>query len=139
MSRFVIGIDPGKNTGFAVYDRHTRQLQILETLDFWKVYGRMRSFRLEDVPLIVVEVPETKHIWHTPPDNVKALQRQAVTVGGVIREAVLLADGIEGLGFTVKRKHPLGKCTHAKFAALTGWNKRTDEHQRDAGRLAWGR
>ena len=137
--RFVIGIDPGKTTGFAVYDRKRQGLVRLDATDFWGLFDIIRQYPEFAVAYVVVEVPETKHIWNRLPKEIKAIQRQAVHVGGVIREAELMAEGIRQLGYEVKTKHPLGKRTAAEFKAFTGWPGKTNEHMRDAAMLCWGR
>ena len=126
----VIGIDPGKRTGLAIV--RDGYLRSLYTIDFWSTYDMLASFSATDIK-VVIEVPHNKKNWH----GVGA----AVAVGGVIREAQLLADGVERLGFSVTRVHPTGrgkKMKHAEFCKLTGWKGRTNEHARDAALLALG-
>ncbi len=137
--KYSIGIDPGKQTGFAVYDIINGNLNIVETTDFWEVYTAVQLFVPSDLSRVVVEVPKSKHVWHKAATNEKAMQRQAVNVGSVIREAELLAEGLELLGYPVIRVHPRGKVDAAKFKAYTGWSERTNEHSRDAGMLCYGR
>lgn len=128
-----IGIDPGVHTGFAVAE--DGKLIRLETLDFWtayqKVCGLIEYYRFhdEDSTLrVVIEVPKTKANWHGP--------TAAHNVGRVCREAELLADGLELAGAQVERVHPPGGVDAAVFAQVTGWTKRTNEHNRIAGMLA---
>lgn len=126
----IIGIDPGQKTGIAlVIDG---KLVKLDTVDFWRAYRVVDSYKGIAIR-VAVEVPRNKKNWH----GVGA----AVAVGGVIREAQLLAEGIERLGFIVDRVHPTGigkKMKHAEFCKLTGWVGRTNEHTRDAALLALG-
>lgn len=136
---FSIGIDPGKETGFAVYSIHQRKLVGLRTLDFWEAYSQVLAFKLIEVSRVVVEVPDTKHVWQQIPKGTKAIQRQAVNVGGVIREAQLLAEGLNRAGYNVVQVNPRGKRTHAEFCKFTGWGKPTNQHCRDAALLCWGR
>ena len=133
-----IGIDPGTKTGFAVADAYTGQLISVETLDFWGVVDRVRVLRFDhNVVEIVIEVPDTKHVWHKGASGPAALQRQGVNVGSVIREAQLLAEGLERLGLPVKRVAPRGKQPADKFATFTGWTARTNQHERDAALLVF--
>lgn len=125
-----VGIDPGRDTGFAVAENGV--LTALETSTFWAVYLNVRYLVEQGgVSVVVVEVPKTKKNWHGP--------KAAHDVGRICREAELLADGIELLGVKVIRQHPQGKLNQEQFARITGWKKQTNEHIRDAGMLVHGR
>lgn len=141
MKRYSIGIDPGKKTGFAVYDILKDTLH-LQTLDFWNVMDemdRIGSRVFEEIYEVTVEVPTSKHVWHGKGPNQKSASKVGVNVGGVIREAELLAEGIRRMGFNVRTVHPRGKVDAAKFEAFTGYQGRTNEHTRDAGLLCFRR
>lgn len=122
-----IGIDPGIHTGFAVAEGG--KLVRLQTLDFWKVYHIVCGLIDEHGSLrVVIEVSKVKVNWHGP--------KAAHDVGAVRRESMLLADGLELAGAQVERVHPPGGVDAAVFAQITGWTKRTNEHNRIAGMLA---
>lgn len=138
--RLRIGIDPGTKTGFAVANADTGELRQIETLDFWSAYHRVRTLSFEHTVVeVVIEVPDTKHVWHKGASGPAALQRQGVNVGSVIREAQLLADGIEESGLPVTRVKPRGKQPVDKFQAYTGWATGTNQHERDAALLVYGK
>jgi hypothetical protein len=124
----IAACDPGSNTGVAVVDVHSQKIITLKTMDFWSAYNYLDNFDRRET-LVVIEVPTTKTNWHG--------NGAAIDVGGVIREAKLLADGIERLGFEVIRVHPRGKVPAKNFNKITGWVGRSNEHNRDAGMLAW--
>lgn len=130
----IIGIDPGKETGLAVYDTKTRKIREVFMTDFWGAYEYVndiiRGMILEKV---IIEVPRTKTNWHK-----KGCDITSANVGGIYREAHLLADGIEKLGVKVVRSHPAGKECAAYIKRLTGYTGRTNEHTRDAIMLCWG-
>ena len=72
-----IGIDPGKETGFAVYDLLEKELIDLRTLDFWSAYALAVEYsKTRTIKCIVIEVPSSKHVFHKPGANAKANQRQ---------------------------------------------------------------
>lgn len=130
----IIGIDPGKKTGVAIYDRQTKQIVNASISDFWSVYEWLRSVRDDGkIQAVVIEVPRTKHNWHASKHGTTS-----ANVGGIYREAHLLADGIERLGFKVHRVHPPGKKSADQVKRITGYEGRTNEHTRDAIMLAWG-
>lgn len=133
MSR-VIGIDPGKETGIAVYDRTLKRLIDVFTTDFWGAYEYLQ-FEQNDVNIhaVIIEVPHTKVNWHKSKHQITS-----ANIGGIYREAQLLAEGAEKLGLNVIRQHPQGKVDAQYIKNLTGWNERTNEHKRDAIMLCWG-
>ena len=111
------------------------KLVTLSTVDFWGAYKWCNDNKIY-LAAVVIEVPDNKSVWHPPTGNQAVDNRTAVNVGGVLKEAQLLSDGIEKYGVRVIRTPPLGKMDAKKFKLLTGWNKRSNEHERDAGRLA---
>lgn len=125
-----IGIDPGKNTGYAEYIVETGEL-LLETIDFWACYNMLKLMPRRGV-LVHIESPKTKHNWHASKCNTTS-----VNIGMAYREMELLAEGIERLGFHVKRIHPQGKVDAKRFRQITGYKGSTNQHVRDAGMLAY--
>lgn len=129
-----IGIDPGKETGFAVYDHMEKKLIDLRTLDFWSAYALVVEYsKTRTIKCIVIEAPKNKHVFHKPGANASANQRMGVHVGSVLREAELLAAGLKGWTFNVKEVEPVGKRSHEDFIkAFPEWKGRTNSHTRDA-------
>lgn len=145
--RYVVGIDPGVKTGFALWDREEKQFDWVETSTFWGVYFRLtESYVLSPLNTeIVIEVahhaPTFKHL-KAEGQNKHTLSKIARNVGQVTREAQLLVEGFKRRGFTVIEQKPLGKAKKAvddmrDFERLTGWEGRTSQHARDAARLAY--
>lgn len=129
--RFSIGIDPGKHTGFAVWNRELKQFDIIETSTTQSALQKCRAYSPAEV-VITVEVPATKANFHSSRSHT-----QSVNIGIVIGQARLIADILKSDGYTVIEKHPQGKMTAEKFKRLTGYAGRTNEHSRDAGYLAF--
>lgn len=137
----VIGIDPGKNTGFAVWDKQQQQITVLQTLDFWQAYAAVQAYPA-DTTLIKIEVPDTIKVWSenksvSSMSKMATASKVATNVGGVIMQAELLADGCKRLGYRVEKVHPKGKVDADYFKRVTGYVGRTNEHSRDAGMLAF--
>jgi hypothetical protein len=130
------GIDPGTKTGVAKYDSLLGRITDVFTVDFW---GCIEYFEYDStlidqaISKIRIEVPRTKVNWHK-----KGCDITAANVGGAVREANLLADGLERLGYEVIRIHPQGKVDAAYVKRVTGWSKPTNEHTRDAIMLCYG-
>ena len=137
--RYVVGIDPGKVTGFAVYDRKSRTVAHVGTTDFWGLLDLLNThYKPESVYKVVVEVPPTKRVFHRQAATRGAIERTSVNVGSVIRESELLAKGLERLGYNVCCHRAIGKQTREGVKMLTGFNGRTNQHERDALMLCFG-
>jgi len=132
-ARYAVGIDPGRDTGKAIYDRHEKKLVDVSTTDFWGVYNAAYASSPEDFEFFV-EVPHTKKNWQKSQCAITS-----VNIGSVLRESVLLADGIEQLGFITHRIHPQGKVSHVVLRKITGYSGKTNQHVRDAIMLCWQR
>lgn len=142
--RYSIGIDPGANTGYAVYDRQEKKLIAVETLDFWRVINKLYNYQDDFVYRVVVELPQTKkgktnkHVWHKEAQDRGAIERTGVNVGASLREAELIIKWCQNNGYNVLATNPQGKVDKDVFKKMTGWEGRTSPHARDAGMLVWG-
>jgi hypothetical protein len=129
----VMGIDPGKHTGIAICDGG--YLANLYETDFW---GAIDSIGCFPDAVVVIELPDTKHVWHDGARTKASIQRTGVNVGSALREAELLIQYL----VRIERQHivqkPHGKMTADQFKRLTGWNGRTNQHMRDAAMLVFG-
>lgn len=136
-SSLILGIDPGKQTGTALYDVAQEKFINLETMDFWSCfnYGIMCAAHT-----IVIEVSTSPTVFHKAGSSLPANQTTAMRVGGVLRESVLLAQGFELAGKNVVRVEPNGiakKMSVEQFQKVTGWTKRTNQHCRDAALMCY--
>ena len=128
----VIGVDPGRHTGIAL-SVDGKLTEVFET-DFWGAIQHIDSY---PYAAVVVELPVSKHVWHNGAVNKAAIQRTGVNVGSCIREAELLIAYLSNdkdRQFIVQK--PAGKMNSAAFKVLTGWEKQTNQHMRDAGVMA---
>jgi len=133
MIKRIIGLDPGKSTGYAEYNGEEWTVGLM---DFWRVVDSVVVYNPSETA-VIVELPSTKAVWHGKGQNSRAMARTGVNVGSVIREAELLVERFISLGYTVVTVHPKGKKTALYVKALTGYKGRTNEHTRDAILLAW--
>jgi hypothetical protein len=142
--RYMIGLDGGVHTGMAVWDRETRTLVELVTLDFWRALDAITERYGADETLVVVEDPSK----HRPVfarntrslESIRAAMKVAQNVGEVKRETVLLIEGLRRRGYTVETFAPTrSKPTEAYFRQLTGYEGRCSAHARDAAMFVFGR
>lgn len=140
-TRFFVGIDPGINTGYAVYDAHLKEIVKMETTTFWSVFDLIETHYPFNT-VIVIETPKKTRLYARQDGLEGHRQREkvAANAGGNAREAELLADGLELSGYTVLRITPTRHKLDAKeFARITKITKQTNQHVRDAVMLVFGR
>ena len=133
---WILGIDPGTHTGMAIRNSVTGNIEKLWTSNFWEAY----HYALNNALCwrgVVIEVPDNKNVFHKPAGGLKQVQRTAVNVGSVLREAELLARGLEEAKIPVQRVNPRGKIDADKFNSMTGWKGKSNPHTRDAGMLTY--
>ena len=150
--RFVIGIDPGLKTGFAVWDRERKSLTTVETTTFWELFLGIQRSALYNVSntCLVIEIAHYAPTFRErrgKATSAGTADRMSRNVGSVTREAELLVEGFRALGYDVFERRPIGKAKkdgkydaeedRRQFEQLTGWTERTSQHARDAGRLVY--
>lgn len=135
--QYLIGIDPGINTGFAVLWKKENRLIECRSTDFWGALQSAEEWGKNFEIKVIVEKPGTKAVWHQGAQSQAAKNRTAVNVGSVIREAELIIERMKILGIECHVVPPKGKVTSAHFRRVTGWNFQTNQHARDAAMLLY--
>jgi hypothetical protein len=144
---YFIGIDPGADSGFAVWHKPTQAFTELKTLSFWEVAEKLEWYKqnIEGV-FVRLEAPQ-----HNPAMHQKTLQgaqgrkalRMAQNVGQNKKEAQLLAELLIRLELPHElcrpTKHSGTKLKHEQFALITGITKKHSQHVRDAAMLVYSR
>lgn len=128
---YYIGIDPGVNTGIAIYDCSKKQLIECYSSDFWNAVNVLKSYTNA---CVFVEMPGTKAVWHTAAKSQAAKNRTAVNVGSVLREAELIIELAIKLHDVIICE-PSRKIDAQLFEKITGWEQKTNQHSRDAAML----
>lgn len=138
-----IGIDPGTDTGLAVWDGdrftaveaipiHAALLRVKELAAFYGHRGNGVTVYFEDARL------RKWYGTHTAKEDRARLQG----AGSVKRDSKIWEDALTEWGIpfeTIAPKNNWTKMTANMFEALTGWQGRTNEHSRDAAMLVFGR
>lgn len=137
---FVVGVDPGTNTGFAFYNRKTSKLLLSGTANFCRVIDLIeQSFPHKDEVTIFVELPSKFLYDRNDVQDGIVRDRKNQFMASVRREAELMIAMLRHKGFDqVVDVPPVhgAKWTQEKFRLFTGSRKQTNEHERDAVRLA---
>ena len=128
-----MGIDPGASTGIAIY--HGGKLASLHTVEphqLESIISTAGRVFYEDSRLI-------SHMFTTVKSRPAALKmaRNAGEIDAWCKLIVAICDrkGIPANG--ISPKHKGAKLDAAQFKAATGWTERSNQHERDAGMVAW--
>lgn len=148
MSKVLIGIDTGVNTGFAVaidqgkggqlqdVDSHTITQAMSKVLELAKENGK------ENLKLFIEDA--RKRTWFGRIDSEQKKYGAGVRegIGSVKRDAQIWEQWCKEQGLKYQMVHPAANKTKTDakyFLKVTGWAKRTNEHARDAAMLVFGR
>lgn len=133
--RFIIGIDTGVNTGFAVWDRQERKFKEVCSTHIHRAMLSV-NYRKEDGILVRVEDARQRK-WFG-----NSGKEQLQGAGSVKRDAKIWEDFLKDLNVDfemVAPKNNKTKLDAKKFKMITGWNEPTNEHSRDAAMLCFQR
>ena len=167
-----IALDPGRNTGFALWDAKGKKFVSLQTLNFWQVIEQIKHYsKVFKIHSILIENPGlNKPVFMSKEQKAELTQAfeemnkyariaeagfnnavntietairvhasKAQKVGMNKEHASLLIDWLQRNNYNVIEIRPsVPKLDHVGFCELTGWKGRTNEHVRDAGRIAYG-
>ena len=131
----ILGIDPGVNTGVASFrDGH---LVSLETTSPVKLDGLLR--RYEPARVVFEDSRLTSPVFSATGGRATALKiaRNVGEIDAWCRLICALCEeqGIAAHGISPARKGT--KLNAAAFAQITGWTRRSNQHERDAAMCAW--
>ena len=137
----LIGIDPGVNTGTAIWDTWTKELQV----DSMTILQAMRWVELayckHGTRLFVIFEDARKRKWFGHMDREQKAYGAGVRegVGSVKRDCAIWEEFLKGLGVPFEMRYPSATKMKAEpFDRLTGLTGRTNEHARDAGMIVFG-
>ncbi len=131
---YYIGIDPGVNTGFAVWNKERKVFSKLETLPIHIVMDKIRYW-VNQQPFIRVEDARQRK-WFG-----KRSEMKKQGAGSVKRDCKIWEDFLTDLNIPFEMVAPhkgMTKYSAAAFKKLTGYEGKTSEHARDAAMLVFG-
>ena len=131
----ILGIDPGMKTGVAQY--MDGKLVQLWTIEPWQFLRTIESV----IPDFVVFEDSRKesHVWNTTASRAASI-KMARNIGEVDAWCKLIEAScdfihVECLGISPLAKG--AKLDAAQFGRMTGWDKASNQHTRDAAMCAW--
>lgn len=131
----VIGIDPGTKTGIAVY--HDGTLAELLTVSPDGIVDTMTRYAPD---MVVMEDSRLQSAVFSRKASQRAMLKIARNVGEVDQICRRIEAYCEGAGVELVQISPLAKGAKLdarRFSAMTGWEGRSNQHERDAGVVAW--
>jgi hypothetical protein len=133
----IVGLDPGVNTGFAIWSRSEKRLVSVESVGIVTAMAMVRMMHTHSSLHSVIFEDARLRTWFGKKGR-EALQG----AGSVKRDCQIWSEfltGLEGVPFKPVSPQSKGaKLDAAQFARVTGWAGRTNEHARDAAMLVWG-
>lgn len=141
-----LGVDPGINTGFAVWNAPAQKLLEVKTVNFWgcitHITQYMNLYGASEICLVIEDVIGNRPTFHHNATGAKQREKISQNVGGNKRDCQLIIEYCEMHGIKVVRKVPgRGGSTKLKdepFKKLTKWEGKTSNHARDAAMLVYG-
>jgi hypothetical protein len=132
----IIGIDPGVNTGIAIWDNRNKLLLSVQTVMAVQAEEIVKKMAVEGRAVLVRFEDARLRVWFG-----KAGREQLQGAGSIKRdcsrwEEFLTHNQIEFE--EVAPKNNKTKMPSLAFKILTGWNERTSNHSRDAAALIFG-
>lgn len=135
MKTILIGIDPGVNTGFAIYDGNDLQL---DTLTITRAMAKIIALQsCSDIRMHVFVEDARRRQWFG-----NAGRERLMGAGSIMRDCSIWESFLteQGIQFTlIPPKYNTTKLDADQFKKLTRYAGRTNEHSRDAAMLVFGR
>lgn len=139
-TRYYIGIDPGVNTGYAVWDALERELVKVGCVDFLEMVKMLEAINPMEYT-VIIEDPNLNAptFFHKETDRRKR-EKISQNVGANKRDAQLLIQLCQRRGLEFQPRRPSqGKWSSAVCRSIIRQKISPDNsHTRDAVRLVWG-
>ena len=132
--RFIIGIDPGVNTGLSIWNPQTQLFVEVTCVPIHKALEKV--FYTNHLNTIFVRVEDARlRKWYG-----KVGREVLQGVGSVKRDCKIWEDFLKDMNIDHEFAHPLKggtKWTAEQFKKYTGWSGQTNEHGRDSALLVY--
>lgn len=139
-----IGIDPGTDTGFAVWDIAARNFLGIEAGSMLQIMKQVLALHgggpLIPAGSVLVVIEDARKAYMRPGGATYGKVNRLQGVGSVKRDCKLWVEFLDAEKIpyqTIKPRRRKTKKDAALFARITGWQGRTNEHGRDAAMFVW--
>ena len=133
----VIGLDPGANTGVAIYN--DGKLDSLETIEPHRIEWHLSQFQFEPLFIAFEDSRLQSHVW-VPSQSKGVAANIARKIGMVDAWCYMIERLCENYDIAYMRISPKAKgekLNAEDFKRITGWNEKSNQHERDAAMVAW--
>jgi len=133
MKKTFIGIDPGTNTGFAVWNSFDKRFICVDTIKIHKAFDIISKMDFEDIEVHFEDARLRTWFGNSGREVLQG-------VGSIKRDCAIWEDFLLDKNisyFKVKPKSGQSKWNSEYFKKVTGWTQRTTEHSRDAAVLVF--
>ena len=138
----VVGIDPGVNTGIAVWDTVSRAFLDIRSSGIVDAMEYLRRLHSERTISLVVFEDARQRKWIPREKDLKEFKGRAMGAGSVKRDCTIWEEWCKYHHIECVKTPPragMTKLSDAFFQGLTGYDRRTNNHGRDAAMLIFGR
>lgn len=136
-AEIIIGIDVGRRTGVAVWDRRKGQFLSIQTMRIDQATREVEKWVREQGDSLSVMFEDARlRRWYG--SNASAKQQGA---GSIKRDSTIWEEFLKGSGINYEAIHPKRIRTNLnaeQFKLWTGYSKRTSQHARDAAMIVFG-
>lgn len=133
--RYLIGIDTGVNTGFAVWDKHNRVLTMVTSTFIHRAMEIVLKLNNGNSGPVYLRIEDARQV------RFGTDKHKAQGAGSVKRDAKIWEDFCIDHGIDFEMVRPAKAFTKLpadKFGKMTGYKEATNSHGRDAALLVYG-
>ncbi len=136
---YVIGIDPGKSNGFAVWDTRKAAITHMDTLNFFDLLDELKTWQGKSVFIRVEDPRVNKPVFDkAAADTKRKMLRVAQNVGMNKKDAENIIEYCKKIELKHEAVQPKEKkWTQEALTRRTGITKKVSQHVRDAIKLIW--
>ena len=138
-----IGIDTGVHTGLAIWDGKGRSFLSIEELKIHRAMDVVEALAKANPGEVRARVEDARQRkWIPNMGSIRNEIGRAKGAGSVERDCSIWEDFLADINVPcemVPPKNNVTKLRQEAFAKLTGWAQRTNEHERDAAMLVFGK
>ena len=138
----VVGIDTGMHTGLAVWDTTTRQFLDIRCSGIVDAMEYLRQLQYTRQIGLVVFEDARKRKWIPRERDLAQMKGRAMGAGSVRRDSAIWEEWCDYhkiQHIATPPRQGLTKWTDESFRRITGYDRRTNEHGRDAAMLVFQR
>ena len=140
------GIDPGSNTGLAIWDGASREFREVATLPLHRALDEVKRWHysclMQNQHFHVIFEDARQRTWFPREKSVAEYRGHLMGAGAAKRDAAIWEEFLTAMHIPFTAQPPRKGATKWNadyWSKVTGWTGRTSEHARDAALLVFGR